>query len=296
MPEMYCPRCAAQAVPGQRYCRSCGTNLGALWDAMEGKRGQIDFESLKSDLRELGMNLRAGFEQAKENFKAQTNKLNPPQQAQPANWWHAQQAQPPVTASSAAPATTPAGQSVPPELIRELRKTIKDLRRMYNKVKVANGRKYSLQQGTLSVLGGGALMFAWHEILQRALTSGFLGNIETAIATSGKIHFPVAGIPEVLASLWVLGLIPVAKGVAHLINGIFFAPKPEELAEEAPEDLLYQPAAFTYQPQPYAVPPAVETPSAISTNELERAAQPVANTPASVVEDETKRFEAQTAK
>ncbi len=294
MPDMYCPRCSTKAVPGQRYCRSCGANLGAIWDAMEGKRGQIDFETLKSDLKELGMNLRVGFEQAKENFKAQTNKLNQPNQTVQQNWWGAASSQTPAPPATAATPTA----DVPPEIVREMRRTIKELRRLYNKVKVANTRKYSLQQGMLSIFGGGALMFAWHEVLQKALSSGFLGNIETAIATSGQVHFPIVGIPQVLASLWVLGLIPVGKGIAHVINGVFFAPKPEEL-QEAPEPQWQEPPTplFNYQSQPQAMPPVVETPSAISTNELERdsnSKQPVS--PASVVEDETKRFEAQEAK
>ncbi len=76
---MYCPKCAAQTVPGQRFCRSCGTNIGVIVDAIEGKqRGPIDFETLKSDLRELGSNLRAGFEQ----FKC-THRLDKPQTAPP---------------------------------------------------------------------------------------------------------------------------------------------------------------------------------------------------------------------
>ncbi|MBI1764464.1 MAG: zinc ribbon domain-containing protein [Acidobacteria bacterium] len=298
---MYCPNCSTKAVPGQRYCRSCGANLGAIVDAMEGKGGQIDFETLKADLKELGKNLSVGYKQVKENLKAQTNKLNQPNQSGQQNWWVAGQAQPPVSLATAATPATPTAPAatLPPQVVREMRKTLKDLRRMYNKVKLANTRKHSLQQGMLSIFGGGALMFAWHEILQRALLSGFLNNIETAINTSGNVHFPVVGIPQVLASLWVLGLIPVAKGVAHVINGVFFAPKPEEL-QEAPEPQWqeYQASSFNYQPQPSAMPSAVETPSVISTNELERDANsiPAAKQPISVVEDETKRFETQEAK
>lgn len=291
---MYCPKCSTQAVPGQRYCRSCGANLGAIWDAMEGKRGQIDFETLKADLNELGMNLRVKFNQVKEDFKVQTSKLNQPNQSGQQNWWATGQPQPPASPASAATPAAPTG-ALSPQVARELRKTIKDLRRMYNKVKLANTRKYSLQQGMLSIFGGGAMMLAWHEILQKALLSGFLGNIETAIATSGKVDFPIVGIPQLLASLWVLGLIPVAKGVAHVINGVFFAPKPEELQEEPePQWQEYQAPVFNYQPQPPTIPPVVQTPSAVSTNEFERDRQ--SKQPASVVEDETKRFEAQEAK
>lgn len=294
MPDMYCPRCSTKAVPGQRYCRSCGANLGAIWDAMEGKRGQIDFETLKADLKELGMNLRVGFEQAKENFKAQTNKLNLPNQTVQQNWRGAGQPQPPVPpATGATPATTTA--TLPPLVEREMRKTLKDLRRMYNKVKLANTRKHSLQQGTLALLSGGATLVAWKMLLQTAGASGFLNNLSRIIQEQTGVG--LWGIEPVIQMLWVLALIPVARGVAHIINGIFFAPSPDELAAES--DILDAPAPmFYYQPQPQAMPSAVETPSAISTNELERDTNsiPVAKQPASIVEDETRRFEAQEAK
>ena len=39
---MYCPKCSSPAAEGQRFCRQCGTNLGAIVDAMEGRRGPVD--------------------------------------------------------------------------------------------------------------------------------------------------------------------------------------------------------------------------------------------------------------
>ncbi len=301
---MYCPKCSTKAVPGQRYCRSCGANLGAIWDAMEGKRGQLDFETLKSDLKELGMNLRVGFEQAKENFKAQTNKLNQPNQTVQQNWRGAAAPQPsasqpsapqpsasPMTAVAAATPTA----AVPPEIAREMRKLLKDLRRMYNKVKLANTRKHSLQQGTLSILSGGAWLYAWKMILQAGAASGFLISLEKAFREASGVE--VYGSWAAIQMLYLLGLIPVARGVAHLINGIFFAPKAEDLAAEPDASETLAPM-FYYQPQPSAMPSAVETPSVISTNELERDtnSMPAAKQPSSVVEDDTKRFEGQTAK
>lgn len=291
---MFCPKCSTKAVPGQRYCRSCGANLGAIWDAIEGKRGQLDFETLKADLKELGMNLRVGFEQAKDNFKSQTNRLHHPSLTIQQNWRDPDQPQTPVF-SATTPNTSTA--LLPPQVEREMRKTLKDLRRMYNKVKLANTRKHSLQQGMLSIFSGGALMAAWYYILQTALHSGLLHNIEIALATSGRVNFPIVGIAPLLANLWVLGLIPVAKGVAHLINGIFFAPSPDELAAES--DALVVPAPmFNYQPQPYAMPSVRAASSVVSTNELERDTNsiPATKPPASIIEDETKRFEAQEAK
>lgn len=282
---MYCPNCATTAVAGQRYCRKCGANLGAILDAMEGKRGPIDFETLKADLLQLGMNLRVGFEQAKEGYKSQTNKLQTPA---PQTGWPAPPAPlaPPPVLNSAAP----------PEVVREMRKTIKDLRRMFNRVKAANSRKYSLQQGALKLFTGSAGLVAWKYVLTKAAASGLLLSLERTIQLRGDV--PIEGLVPVFASLWMLALIPMAQGVAHLINGVFFAPKPEELQQDAPEPewQAYQAREFSYQPQPHAVPPPTPA-SVISTNELDQPTgtlkQPVSVMPLSVTEDPTLRLETQ---
>jgi hypothetical protein len=276
---MFCPNCSSTAVQGQRYCRTCGANLGAIWDTMEGRRGQLDFETLKADLRELGVNLRAGFEQAKENFNKQTSRLDQQKKRPPA-------AQPPASLSI---------QNAPPEVVSDLRKTLRSLRRMINKVKAANTRKYSLQQATISIFSGGALMTAWYYLLQRAGNSGLLNSLEAILLQ--KTGWQIEGLVPVVQMFWLFALIPVARGVAHLINGIFFAPKSAELAAELEDETpVYQTPIYGYQPQPYAVPPVTETPSTISTNELDRdtgslsSARPV-SAAASITEDATLRFE-----
>ncbi len=42
----------------------------------------------------------------------------------------------------------------------------------------------------------------------------------------------LTGLVPIFKLLWIIGLLPVAKGFAHLINGIFFAAKPEPEAKE----------------------------------------------------------------
>lgn len=282
---MFCPNCSSTAVKGQRYCRTCGANLGAIWDAMEGReerRGQIDFEMLKADLRELGANLRAGFERAKEDFNKHTKRFDQ------------QKAQPPAAAQPQVPLSL---QNVPPEAVRDLRKTMRELRRMVNKVKAANTRKYSLQQASASIFSGGALLVAWYYLLQRASTSGLLNSLEAILLQ--KTGWQIEGLVPVVQMFWLFALIPIATGVAHLINGIFFAPNQPELeAELEDETPAYQMPIYGYQPQQYIVPPVAATPSTVSTNELERNtgslphAQPV-GAGASITEDATLRFESQ---
>src|SRR5262245_21572577 len=131
----FCPKCASPTVQGQHYCRSCGTNLRVILDAIENKRSPIDFETLKRDLRDLGSSLRSGFEEASTKIK-NTKRLDQ---------------QPP-----------PAGQQgavLLPDLSRELKKAVR-------KVNAADSRKLSFQKATLSLLGGGAYMYVWYHVLQ----------------------------------------------------------------------------------------------------------------------------------
>lgn len=246
---MYCPRCASQSVEGQRFCRNCGMNLGVILDTMEGKqRSPLDFETLKRDLRELGANLRTGFEEAGVTIK-KTKRL----QQQPGG--------------QNLPAQYPA-----PDFSREFSKALR-------KVKAAHERKYSLQQATLKIFSGSAILAAWYYILNAASQSGLFASIEQVIQkNTGE---PITGIEPVLRLFWLFGLVPIAAGVAHLINGIFLAPKRiEDVPEPAP-----RPNFYGYSGQVYASP--VE--STTSTSELPGASGP-ATPQQSIVEDETLRF------
>jgi hypothetical protein len=250
---MYCPKCASQGVPGQRFCRNCGTNLGLILDAMEGKqRGPLDFESLKRDLRDLGASLRTGFVEASAAIK-NTSKLD-------------------KSTSSSAPAAPQAVNVVNVDWSRELNKALK-------KVRAANSRKYSFQQAALSIFGGSAMVGVWYYLLQAAADSGLLRSLELIILENTGA--PVFGLVPIIQMLWMLGLIPIARGVAHLVNGIFFAPKQEKEPEP-------QTSSFTqsyFQPSPDYVSPI----SGVTTGELELEEE--RKPKSSVTEDATLRFE-----
>ena len=235
---MYCPRCANTAIEGQRFCKNCGMNLGVIVDALEGKRGPLDFELLKRDLRELGANLRSGFEGASNALRG-TASLKPPALPTPA----------------AAPPTS----MTLPDLSREVERALR-------KVKVANSRKYSLQQATLSLFGGGALLVAWHFVLTRVANSGLLESFERMILVESGHE--VVGIGWSLRSLWILALIPLATGMAHLFNAIFLAPRKEE-TEPLPPPVYFPPS-----PPPMVEPLPAPLPA-----------------PVSIVEDQTLRLE-----
>src|SRR5262249_48498100 len=210
MPSMFCPKCASPTVEGQHFCRNCGTNLRVILDAIEGKPGPLDFETLKRDLRDLGSSLRSGFEEASATIK-NTKRLD--QRKVP----YGQQPQ-----------------VILPDFSKELKKAVR-------KVNAADSRKLSLQKGTISIFGGSAFIYVWLHVIEAATRSELITNLEQIIMQAdpqmGGIHLePFASLIQML---WLLGLIPVAKGVAYLINAIFFAPKPE--SEPAPQIVYSQP-------------------------------------------------------
>jgi hypothetical protein len=100
------------------------------------------------------------------------------------------------------------------------------------KFNAVNSRKLSLQKGMLSIFSGGALLIALKKLLDVAFASGLLNDIERIIRTDDVPWAPVpGGISQVLHFLWLFALIPIARGVAHLINGVFFAPEPESASQ-----------------------------------------------------------------
>jgi hypothetical protein len=232
------------AIEGQRFCRSCGANLGAIVDVMEDRRAALDFESLKSDLRDLGVSLRAGFEGARSNIKPPwTSKL--PSAAN-------------IRKQAVAVAPMPRGLAT---IVRQRRE--------------ASTRKYSLQQATLSLLGGSATCGVLYYFLNHAVNSGFVTSVINSItALNPKIQ--LGGAEQIVSLLWVFGLIGIAKGAGHVINAIFFGPPKDVAALPLPEVVSAPPVvappiapSMVSDPGRYVATPS----SSPTTNELENAPQ-----------------------
>lgn len=248
---MYCPKCASTATPGQRFCRVCGTNLGLIVDAMDGKRSPVDFDSLKDDLRELGLSLRVGFEEAKAGFSQKIKETHRLRKERARD-------KPP------SPAPVPI--------------------RVKN-IKGGSTRRYSLQQGMLALLGGGASSAALFVLLNTANASGLLASFEQMLSSRMDAG-ALTGLVQVIQVLWVIPLITSVRGVAHLINGVFFPVKPEP---EVKEVVVQSPQRVSFRvesPSPIQVP--AETPVEVPTNEFE--AGLFGEPQMSVTEDETIRL------
>ena len=81
-----------------------------------------------------------------------------------------------------------------------------------------------------------------------AANSGLAASIVNSIPA---VHpqLQLTGVEPVFRTLWMFGLLGVAKGAAHLLNGIFFAPKPERLiVEQRPPAPAAEPAPARYIP------------------------------------------------
>jgi hypothetical protein len=265
---MFCPRCANVAIEGQRFCKNCGMNLGLIVDALEGKRGPLDFELVKRDLRELGANLRAEFNELSSGLRgtAQTGRgvradlferiYKVPMAASPND-------------QSGNDALT--GDTQQRDLLGAVEK-------MLRKVRLAHSRSYSLQQAVLHLLGGGAMLGVWYYVLSRITSSGLIESLEKIILVESG--YEVVGIGALFRSLWMLALIPIATGIGHLLNGIFLVPKVED------PPLV---SVSTIVEPPYR-PPAILT-STEPPAEAQLEAAPLHREPVSVVEEQTLRLE-----
>jgi hypothetical protein len=287
--QVYCPRCAAAAPQGQRFCKNCGLKLDLIVDAMEGRQGQPDPEQLIKDLRTFGTNMRIGLQNWKQEAKQNQRLKKERRQKHSHDWvgevtdWGARvgtEIGKDVGKAVGAFSTTAA--SVPPHETRADRKLKNALAK-----KLPATRKYSLQQGVTQILGGAASAGVWFFILRQMKLAGVLASITQAITHKLEVPLSDTGLASVIELFWLFALIPIATGFGHLINGIFFAATPEELKLD---NYLAKPpiaeAAQLAEPPAYVVAPR----SAVPTNELEREVVSPASVPASVIEEETRRF------
>lgn len=88
---MFCPKCGAQALEGQRFCKSCGTNLELVTEALEGGEdtlGQfrLDLDAVKNSLKDFGSGINvgmAGWHDHAPEKKAKKREASPPK---PKEW------------------------------------------------------------------------------------------------------------------------------------------------------------------------------------------------------------------
>lgn len=209
---MFCPNCASQATDGQRYCRQCGTNLGVIVDAIENKREPVDFERLKLDLKDLGSSLRTGWEQAQQEIRSakETKRIHG------IDLGHFSKAarKASVLANNAAEVAA----SHEREIHRQIAHVDRSIRTKMKRAERRQSAGWHFQQGILKILTGGAGAGVWYFLLNTAASSGLLTSIELAVHS----RLPeMSGLVPFIQMLWMLGLIPMAVGLGHLMIGGF---------------------------------------------------------------------------
>jgi uncharacterized Zn finger protein (UPF0148 family) len=253
---MYCPKCGAEAVEGQRFCKACGTNLQLIINVIKsGGKGpgpwQFDAEELKRNVTDFVDSWKKGFQHE-----------------------HAGKPWEKIEQSRARRHST-----------RELRRRAREGVRRRNLPQPGQWMKYSRQhnfkEGLISLFSGGALSFTFFKVGQEVLNSGVIHEIPRI--TDAQIH----GLETLARIFWLFMLIPLLKGLGQVIYATFFAESMQTLSERftIPADELMD--------DDRRIAPAVERHTApqaaprVATPGFEQLAEP----PPSVTENTTQFFE-----
>ena len=256
---MYCPKCGAEVVEGQRFCKACGINLQLIINVVKGGgKGpgpwNIDPEELKRNVTDFVDGWKKSFHH--EHAKKWKWEYDAFQKGRPYR-----------------------------ESARELRRKARDEVRRRNLPQPGQWMKYSRQhnfkEGLISLFSGAGLSYVFFKAGQEVINSGVIHEIPRI--TDAQVHSL-----EVLARIfWLFMLIPLLKGFGQLIYATFFAESLSTLTERytIPPEELREEARITAPPverhtAPQAAPGA-------ATRDFEALGEP----PPSVTENTTQFFE-----
>ena len=189
---MYCPKCGGEAVESQRFCKSCGTNLQFIQNAIksgDGTQGPfgVDVEALKQSAMDFANSWKtswAGLKQAGHEHEQSK---------------------------------------------REMRRNMRDEIRRRNLPRPREWMSYSwqhnLKSGIISLLTGAGTGVLFYKLGQEAINSGVL--LEIPRLTQSQYD----GIARLASLFWLIALIPVLKGAGQIIYAAFFAESMATLSE-----------------------------------------------------------------
>lgn len=265
----FCPKCGTESLETQRFCKSCGTNLQLINDALRtGDSGPGPF----------GINIDELAKNAVDFAKSWKTSWGPGQlkiERVPRGDRHASRR----------------GENSVDEMrerlrsSREIRRQAREEARRQNLPKPKEYMSYSwqhnLRNGLVSLLWGGGLGIALYYLGRTALDEGFIRNLEE----SSRGH--VQGLEPIVKLIWLIALLPVLKGLAHIIYASFFAESMATLATRfTPPPLLEEPRSFVRQdtapvaerePVPTSYEPSAEPPPSVTehtTHFFEESQQP----------------------
>jgi hypothetical protein len=261
---MFCPKCGTEPLTeDQRYCKSCGTNLHAVNDALErgeGKTGVFSniVKSVKDnvDVDAIIENVKKSVEDVKINNHPHRighyiRKAN--REGQYDRWLEYEQAK---------------------TKIAEEKAKRKDLQTPKPKEWLAYSWQHNLRQGLISLFSGAGLGFFLYYLGRVAIESGVIQQIEAEAGHS------INGLEQAFRLVWLISIFPVLKGLGKIIYAAFFAESIATLAER-----------FAPRTEPLQTDPINQSrntaPQAFVSPTMEALQEP----PPSVTEGTTKFFE-----
>lgn len=195
---MFCPKCGAEAVAGQKFCKHCGTDLGLINDVLRsGENPQssynFDADALKRSATEFARSFKAGIIRGAVQQAARRHPENQIRQRI--------------------------------EERRQLREEIRARNWPRPKEWLAYSWQHNLRNGLLSLFGGAGLGFFLYFMSRAAIDQGLVQQLEDL--SQGKVH----GLAPLFNLLWLISLIPVLKGLAQILYAAFFAESIGKLSE-----------------------------------------------------------------
>lgn len=193
---MFCPKCGAESLDGQRFCKSCGTNLQLINNALRGGDGGlsvygVDIEALKQNAIEFAKSWKEGWSGS---------------------------ANPAVRVGIMRADTT-----------REIKKREREEARKRNLPRPKDWLQYTwqhnLRNGLMSLFSGLGLGAILYYLGQNIVGWGAFDGIPNLTPRQ------LEAIQHAAEVAWMLSVFPVVKGVAQIIYAAFFAESMKTLSE-----------------------------------------------------------------
>jgi hypothetical protein len=214
---MYCPKCGGESLETQKFCKACGTNLQLINDALSGEGTQGPF----------GIDVDALARNAKEFARSWKTNIG-------------------VVGGRHAGAEARERYRAGREIRREAREEARRQNVPKPKEYMSYSWQHNLRNGLVSLFWGAGLGVVLFYLGQTAIDDGLIGRLEE------WSHGHVQGVEPLVRIIWLIALLPVLKGLAHIIYAAFFAESmatlttrftPPPLALEEPRPFIRQDTA-----------------------------------------------------
>ncbi|MEK6324873.1 MAG: zinc ribbon domain-containing protein [Acidobacteriota bacterium] len=206
---MFCPKCGSGSLETQRFCKGCGTNLQLINDALRtGDTPQGPFGINVDELTKNAVDFAKSWKTSWSGVGGDAKDQH--------------------------------------RVTREVRKQAREEARRQNLPKPKEYMSYSwqhnLRNGLVSLFWGAGLGVVLYYLGQTAIDEGMIRRLEET--SNGHVQ----GLEPIVRIIWLIALLPVLKGLAHIIYAAFFGESMATLAARfTPPPLLEEPKPFLSQ-------------------------------------------------